>query len=332
MKHTSKLFRAAVPLAIVVMTACQDSSGPRASGELNTVQVLADYSALDAVRQSTGWQGFRMAVPQLAASLGFVRSDVAIHAVPLISEAHRGKTFIYDAALHHWVIDPTATGAPANGVRFITYQPKGAEPDPGKPIGHADLIDLGQASAGIALRLIVVEGTLTIVDYQTTLEGAEGSGQVTVAGFIRNTRDQLDFDIDVRGQNANGVEHADISFALGIAAREFRVTGDVQASKQNGVESGAVDLSVRHGAHSFAVDIENQGGTLAGAIDLNDSPFALVSGPAQQPVFKRPNGADLGGAEALVLWRIFDMTEDVFDLFEDLIDPIDELVIWAIII
>ena len=33
--------------------------------------------------------------------------------------------------------------------------------------------------------------------------------------------------------------------------------------------------------------------------------------------------------EALVLWRIADISEDVFDLFEDLIDPIGELVIWA---
>ncbi|HET9439044.1 MAG TPA: hypothetical protein VFO52_02690 [Longimicrobiales bacterium] len=332
MSHTRKLFRAALPLAIVVVTACQDSSGPGSPAELNTSAVLADYNAMDAVRQSAGWQGFKLAAPQMAARMGFVRGDVAIGMIPLISDGNRGKTFVYDAVLHQWVIDAAATGAPANGVRFITYEPNGAEPDPSKPIGHADLIDLGDAAAGIALRLVVVEGTLTIVDYTTTLEGSAGAGHVTVDGFIQNTRDKLDFDIDVHGQNANGIERADIVFELGIAARQFRVIGDVEAEKQNGVERGAVDLSVRHGAHSFVVDIENQSGTLSGEIDLNSSPFALVSGPAQQPVFKRPNGSDIGGAEALVLWRIFDVTEDVFDLFEDLIDPIDELVIWAVIL
>jgi hypothetical protein len=102
--------------------------------------------------------------------------------------------------------------------------------------------------------------------------------------------------------------------------------------KQNGVGSGAVDLSVHHGASSFAVDIANQAGTLSGDFDLNGSPFAVVSGPALQPVFKKPDGSDITGAEALVLGRIADMSEDVFDLFEDLIDPIAELVMWAFIL
>jgi hypothetical protein len=327
-----KFFRAALPLAVIAMAACQDTNGPDALTQLNTSKALADYSAMDAVLESRGWQGFRMAAPQMGARLGLVRGDVAINSVPLISDGNRGKTFVYDAARHQWVVDPARTGAPANGVRFITYEPKGAEPDATKPIGHADLIDLGNSTAGIALRLVVVEGSLTILDYHTTLEGSDGSGRVTVEGFIQNTSDKLEFDIDVQGQNSGGVERADITFELGIASREFRVTGDVEATKQNGVESGTVDLNVRHGEHSFNVDIDNTRGTLSGDIELNNSPFALVSGPAQQPVFKRPNGSDIGGAEALVLWRIFDVSEDVFDLFEDLIDPIADLVIWAVIL
>ena len=332
MRNTRKLLRA-LPLAILAVTACQDGSGPDSLSQLNTTAALADYDAMDAVRHSTGWRAFQMAAPRMtAAKLGSVRSDVASRSIPLISEANRGKTYVYDAVRHDWVIDPSRTDAPANGVRFITYEPKGAEPDPTKPIGYADLIDLGNATAGIALRLVVVEGTFTILDYTTTLEGADGSGRVTVEGFIQNSRDKLDFDIDVTGQSSGGVERADVSFELGIATRAFLVTGDVQAVKQNGVESGAVDLRVRHGTNSFTVDIENERGTLNGEIHLNSSPFAIVSGPAQQPVFKKPNGADIGGAEALVLWRIADVSEDVFDLFEDLIDPIDELVIWAFIL
>ena len=332
MSHTRKLARAVLPLAIIALTACQETNGPGSLDQLNTSRALADYNAMDAVRQSAGWRGFQLAAPQMGARMGFAPRDVAINSIPLISESNRGKTFVYDAARHEYVIDAARTGAPSNGVRFITYEPKGAEPDATKPIGHADLIDLGNGNAGVALRLVVVEGALTILDYQTTLEGSDGSGHVTVAGFVQNTRDKLDFDIDVTGRNANGVERADINFELGIASREFKVLGDVEAEKQSGVESGAVDLSVRHGTHSFAVDIANTRGTLAGDIDLNGSPFALVSGAAQQPVFKKPNGSDIGGAEALVLWRIFDVSEDVFDLFEDLVDPIDELVMWAFIL
>jgi hypothetical protein len=49
-------------------------------------------------------------------------------------------------------------------------------------------------------------------------------------------------------------------------------------------------------------------------------------------VFRTPSGDDINGAQALVLWRVFDITEDVFDLFEDLIEPIAGLVIIAIIL
>jgi hypothetical protein len=318
---------------IVAVTACQDTSGPNSLDELNATAALADYSAMEAVRQSAGWKGFQMAAPKMtAAGISTARVGFEAQSVPLISETNRGKTFVYDAVRHDWVVDPPRTGAPSNGVRFITYESRGAEPDPSRPIGHADLIDLGDASAGIALRLVVKEGNLTIVDYTTTLQGTDGSGHVTVDGFIQNTRDKLDFEIDVAGEKSGGLERADIVFELGIAAREFSVTGDVEVEKENGVENGAVDLRVRHGANSFAVDIENERGTLNGEIDLNSSPFATVSGPAPQPVFKKPDGSSISGTEAVVLWRIFDMTEDVFDLFEDLIDPIDELVMWAAIL
>jgi hypothetical protein len=252
--------------------------------------------------------------------------------VPLISDANRGRTFVYDAQSHSWVIDPARTDAPANGVRFITYEPNGAEPDPAKPIGHADLIDLGDASAGIALRLVVVEGDLTVLDYHTTLAGADGSGRVTVTGFVQNPRDRLDFEIDVRGQNVGGVERGDVTFELAIADRGFRVTGDIHGEKQNGSEQSTVDLTVRHGASSFRVDVANDGGQLSGFIDLNDAPFATVSGTEHQPVFRTPTGDDINGAQALVLWRVFDITEDVFDLFEDLIEPIAGLVIIALIL
>ena len=356
----------ALPLVIATAAGCQDTSGPGSLSQLNTAAALADYNAMDGVLQSTGWKAFQMTAGKMnAARFGFApgiaaRATDALHQlaaggdsrtfaatmtsvaaaavssssarIPLISDANRGKTFVYDAQRHDWVVDPARTGAPANGVRFITYQPKGAEPDPARPIGHADLIDLGNSSAGIELRLVVVEGSLTILDYRTSVEGANGSGHVTVAGFLQNSLDKLDFDIDVQGQNSGGVERADISLELGIAAREFRVTGDVHSEKQNGVESGSVDLRVRHGAASFRVDVENERGTLSGDIYLNNALFAKVSGAEKQPVFKTPSGGGINGAEALVLWRIFDITEDVFDLFEDLVEPIAELVIIAVIL
>ena len=363
----NKMLRPSLLLALAAFaTACQEPTGTGSLARLNAAAALADYNAMDGVLQSSGWKNFQMTASRMdavkfghapfaaaravatlrelapggdprafASAMASVASAAADNtaSIPLISDANRGKTFVYNAQIHDWQIDPARTGAPSNGVRFITYEPKGAEPDPTKPTGHADLIDLGNANPNsLALRLVVVEGNLTVLDYHTTVEGSDGSGHVTVAGYLQNSRDKLAFDIDVRGQNSGGIERGDISLELGIASREFKVSGDVHSEKQNGSESSTVDLSVRHGTASFRVDVGNVGGNLSGEIHLNNAPFSTVSGTDKQPVFKTPSGGDISGAEGLVLWRIFDITEDVFDLFEDLIDPIDELVILAFIL
>jgi len=80
---------------------------------------------------------------------------------------------------------------------------------------------------------VVVEGDLTILDYQTTLQDDNSGGHITVDGYLRNRRDKLDFDIDLNSQKTGDVERGDINFELAIAEREFRVIGDVESEKQN---------------------------------------------------------------------------------------------------
>jgi hypothetical protein len=345
---------------LAIAAACSGTTEPRTPGKLNTDAALADYSAMDGVLQSAGWKHFQMTASGMTA-MGSTSNTASIAAgalanlapaggsrgaatamasfvangtagIQLISAGNLGKTFIYDGQGHRWVVDPARTGAPANGVRFITYEPKGAEPDPTKPTGYADLIDLGNTSAGIALRLVVVEGSFTVLDYHTTLSGSNGIGHVTVDGFLQSQTDKLEFDVDVQGGNTNGVDRGDITFDLAIASRAFHVQGDVHSEKSNGAEHSTVDLSVHHGDASFGVNVANDLGVLSGVVKLNDAPFATVSGRDGAPVFKTPSGGDLTPVQGLVLLKIFDVTEDVFDLFEDLIDPIDDLIILAFIL
>jgi hypothetical protein len=328
-------------LALAGIAACSDMTGTGSLGTLNE-RALADYKALDDVRESSGLKNFRLtaagmrAVGGSSAGTGSGMAGLVAGggraAIQLVSDANLGKTFVYDAQQHAWVVDPARTDAPDNGVRFVTYEPNGAEPDPSKPTGHADLIDMGSGIAGIALRLVVVEGALTVLDYQTSISGSNGIAHVTVDGFLQDQHQKLDFEIDARGQNANGTEHGSVAFDLGIASRGFRVEGDVNSVKVNGAEHTTVDLSTRHGSQSFRVDVANDRGDLSGVIDLNDNPFANVAGRDGAPVFTKPSGEALSASEGLVLWHIFDVTEDVFDLLEDLVDPVDDLVLLGIVL
>jgi hypothetical protein len=119
---------------------------------------------------------------------------------------------------------------------------------------------------------------------------------------------------------------------MGIDTRDFLVQGEVHGEKRAGSESGDVDLRVRHGTRSFQLDVANTGAALSGNIDLDDNLFATVSGAPEQPVFKTPDGQPVTGVNALVLLRMFDITEDVFDLFEDLVEPVAELIVLAVIL
>src|SRR5262249_29507670 len=152
MMKMKDLLRASSVLALVAVAAgCQETTGPSSLGKLNTAVALADYNAMDGVLQSSGWKSFQVTASAMdVAQFGFAPATAAgvtavlrtlpnggdtrafaaamagvanasmdgTASIPLISTGNRGKTFVYNATLHNWEIDPARTGAPSNGVRF----------------------------------------------------------------------------------------------------------------------------------------------------------------------------------------------------------------------
>lgn len=348
-------------LALVagLLAGCDTTTGPKESGfDANTA--LADYRAMDGILASEGFRGFlalggavsissfdpgvdvglsaralravRGPADARAFALSLVGAAAPLDAAsaPVISTQHRGRTFTYRAESSRYEVDPSRTGAPATGVRFIVYAETGSgQPDPAREIGYADLIDEGDGSAeDIALRLVVVVKARTLLDYRTTLDENGGQGRITVDGFVRDDNDQLDFSIQAGGAAGK----LDVAFRMAIENRAFEIQGAVTGAEQGDSGTGDVDVTVRHGAESFRVDLSGTPTTIGGTVYLNGKSFVEVTGHPRAPVFKRPGGGAISGVEALVLHRIMDVVEDVFDLFENLLDPIDELVILAIIL
>jgi len=347
--------------------ACQTGTEPMDGPAFDAEAALEDYEAMDTLLASSAMDAFRALAggvafqsfgeeaefaALLASEIGSFRgrsgpetlatlmaratSDLGGKGAgnPIISSLRRGKTFVYDAALARYVIDHEREGAPETGVRFILYEPgSDGRPNPGSEIGYADLIDEGDSSAQeIALRLVVVEGTATILDYRTTVDILASGGEVTVNGYLQGERDRLDFDIQVRGAADGDGSTVDISFEIGIAGRDFSITGAVRGFDGASGEGGEVSLTVRHGTDSFSVAVEGGNSLIDGVVHLNGELFATVEGDPASPTIKGASGAELTWTEALVLHQIIDSTEDVFDLFEDLLDPVDELVIIALIL
>jgi hypothetical protein len=252
---------------------------------------------------------------------------------PLISQLRRGKTFIYDPSLERYVIDPDREGAPDTGVRFILYAPSQGHPDVTREIGYADLVDEGDGSAeDVALRLLVVDGSQTVLDYRTTVDVMAHGGKVTVAGFLQGPYDRLDFDLGVEGTDGSGGSDVNISFDMGLENRGFRAVGTVHGMNGSTGEGGEIHLVASHGHDSFAVDLTGTDTTIDGSVKLNGSLFATISGDPDQPTVTSADGDPLNALEALALLHVAGVSGSVFVLFGHLMDPIDELVLLALIL
>jgi hypothetical protein len=355
-------------LGLIGVTAgCDTGTEPAGSGSFDADAALEDYQAVEALLASEAMLGFKaMAQGVTFQSLG----DGAVFAAgvasnlssmetpagagafgtrlaylggnlwtpparnPVISALHRGTTFVYDPALGRYVPDPELDGAPATGVRFILYERgEDGKPDVGAELGYVDLIDEGDESEEqIALLLRVVADGTTVLEYRTTVGVLATGGQITIAGYLQGIQDRLDFEIQVAGASDGQGATVDISFEMGIATRDFLITGTVHGAEGSTGSQGEVSLTVRHGKDSFSVTAVGSDQAIEGEFRLNGKLFATVEGDPASPTVTGAKGSELTLAEQLVLREILDSVEDVFDFFEDLLDPVDELVIIAVIL
>jgi hypothetical protein len=154
----SRLSRLASIAALGTFAVAYDSStGPDLETTLDTEAALSDYEALDAAFSSTEFAGFQAlggrtpfgaspAAIDVVAAFSAPRAEDGgrafalnlarrIHAAdatlgpaattrgpataPIISDTHRGVTFVYDLETDDYAADPERTGAPETGVRFI---------------------------------------------------------------------------------------------------------------------------------------------------------------------------------------------------------------------
>lgn len=356
-------FLLVLPLALLA-AACGESTAPDLA--LDTDAALADYDAVESLLASSDWQAFQVlggrtpfsgsaAGVEAVAALGAVSGPGGARAfatelssslagaaataparAPIISEAHRGVTFVYDPETDEYVVDPEREGAPATGVRFVLYEVDFAGiPILEEEIGHADLVDEGDGSTeDVALRLTVVTHEHTVLDHRTTLEIGLAWGEITVSGFLEDRPGgaRLDFAVEARGEHETSGGTLDIAFELGIEARGFSIIGSVSGAEEGGTGEGDVTLAVTHRRHTLDVDMTGAAGELDGAIYLDGELFATVTGNAGNPTITSADGDPLTSAEALILYRVVDLVEDVFDLLEDLVDPVDELVLMGLIL
>ena len=357
---------AALALGLLV-GACQPTTAPDLGIDFDSDATLSAYETVDSLFASPALAGFQAlngrtpfsgsaaAVDVVAALTGSARADAGRAyalglanrvrdigigrtgpaAAPIISDHHRGVTFVYDPDTDEYTQDPERPGAPATGVRFVLYETDLAGfPIVEEEIGYADLIDDGDESVeDVALHLTVVAHETTVLEYTVTLDEVETGGTLAVHGALQDHDGvRLDFDIEATATNVGEQTRLDVAFDLRVDVRDFSVVGSVTGIEEGLEGEGHVELVVRHRTDSIRLSVDGEGGQIDGSVFVNGRLFATVTGDASDPVIASGSGEPLTLRELLVLRHIIDGVEDVFDFLEDLLDPVDELVILAIIL
>lgn len=267
----------------------------------------------------------RRLVHSATAFNGRTTTSVALAVIPV---EVLGKTFEYNSGTGQY--EATArTGAPTNGVRFILYAVNPITHVPVEPLteaGYADVLDESTATVN-SVRLQLVSGGVTYLDYGVTGSSTAATGHVLVDGYATDGTTRVNFNLDNSFSDvANGSAAFDYSLeAPSIEVALHYIVGLSQLSTPAAVADVDATVTGPHG------DVGIEGQLVEGAGELtanvNGAAFAIVTLGIDSEVTSvtKPDGSALTVPEYGALAAIWGLVLKGLDVFEDLLDPVDNL-------
>ena len=337
----------------LVLAGCSDGTAAR-PGRFNAARVEAGVAAveraaaspvlgsLQAVARVTGnvsasrvtvggggeWDSaLSDAVRRLAAT-----TDAGAALIPVMRPSVLGRTFVYDPATRTYVPDAARTGAPPNGVRFVLYETAAnGDPVPGREVGYADLTDERRSSATTAgIRLVVVSGGVTHLDYSFDLAGALEQATFEVRGFLSDGTERIDFTITTSHQLFGRDGAATLDATLTVPRHDFTVTAKVEGAAGESNGDGEVDLTITSGADRIDVDAQTVEGHLVATFTVNGQLLATATGDPRAPEIRGQSGRELTSEELHALAAIVSMAENLFTFVSELLKPAGVLLLIAL--
>ena len=342
----------AIGLALLVgVWACgSDGTGP--NGENFDAQTTADalesvdaafqtaaFASLDALGDDFQLPGGVVLAPvellELAAHPGApefsVRAAAAAQrvlassapAAVLIPEQYRGLTLVYHPTEGYYV-DEERTGAPANGIRFILYAVNPvthAITEPLTEIGYADVTAEGTETTA-SLRLTVVSGEVTYLDYSVTLAGLIVSPEFTVEGYFTDGTERVDFTLIHSAAIMLAGWSVDIDYSIEVGDFTMDVVLGIEGAGEQET-SVTVDIEFSDGTNTVAVEgtLENGGGTLE--VYANTNLFATITITITGVTVLGSDGEALTQEEMNALEEMMGIIDDAGEIFEDLFEPVE---------
>lgn len=223
-----------------------------------------------------------------------------------------GKTFVWDTTQNRYVRSLTATGAPANGVRFELYlvdtETHLPQETPLMKVGYVDLTDLSTAQAN-KLGVLVKYGAQTIASYTITAAISTSSVALGAEGYLTDGTARLDFDLSTTF-SATGLT-LDYSLA---GSNGFTASLVVTANLVNYTSSLA--WRIEHGGNTVEINGTESATAVSCQVRFNGVTVATVSGDPDAPTITGAGGHSFTAEDLADL-------EAVFEGFGELLEEID---------
>ena len=285
---------------------------------LNGSPLVASSAALALSRPSKASERYARQIASLvpAGGSGIQASVVAI------PSAVAGKTFVWDESTDTYVASDLS-GAPSNGVRFLLYAVDPVLFRPVEPVvetGYVDVID--QSTSALAnVRIKVVEGDVTYLDYQVVESLTASGALVTISGFAFNGTTRANFTLKSTVSENNGGVVIVLDYSLDVPSRNLSV--DWTASFADTFEAVTLDLTVSgpNGDVRLVGTSTADGGTFT--VKVNGSTFATITATGSSLVVTGATGDPLTSDEEQALEAVFDSFEGSLDAFSALLTPVN---------
>lgn len=235
------------------------------------------------------------------ASLGAAptRLSATTGASSLVPDSLLGRTLVLNAQ-GHYVVDPTRTGAPATGVRFVIFTPGTTQ-----EIGHADLTD--QITSPTELTVIdVVAGTTVVMHNATVITTSSTGEDDTSRGYLTNGTDRVDFNF-VMSTTYRPVEDRTTgvltiaSPGIGISMIDSLVASGLAAADQQVGRLTVGNTTVRTVTSSVGDASSGYVPSDTTRVTVNGTSYATIVTGATGTSFLAPDGSPLSASDRSAL-------------------------------
>lgn len=292
---------------VLAQAAASEASAARRPGGSLLGRVVRGSAVEGRADAPTFGSVVRAPVLSLHASRATASADALVALVP---DTLKGRTFGLEGGIGGYHVMPEATGAPADGVRFRTYEldPVTARPRriPLNREGHLDIREATGTLPRLELRGVRRDGR---TDLDLYLEGTVSFGETELtsglesAGTILRDDDEVEFSLSERIAFTDGFNRLEIVFSRQIAvpAKGRSVALEWQgiaAAGDAGVTSSlSFVLTTVDGSHTALVDVTATDTSVTGTVLYDGATAAVISGDPFFPTLSRPDGSPFSATE-----------------------------------